>query len=593
MKRLPCGQCWTRLSLASRLMIVAALAMLLGGTALLYITVRSMAESYHAELAEQLNDGLDSLTVVLGEQAVVGDYATIQQMLDGRVKRRNVSLVGWADADGKSLVARGKPILLQAPDWFVEWAGSPHFDSERNLEVGGQSYGKIFMRLTTAPTMNQIWHTFAWQLQIILFGGMLFFVLSALSLKYGLRPLYKLTQGAARFGQGDYSVRIAPNSVPELLPSIHAFNDMAGKIEGLLVSLQEREGILKESEGKLRDITSSLGEGIYMLDRDWRLSFMNPEAERLLGWSEAELLGKDAHLLLHRHPDGSKMAHEDCPIRRANFAGETYRSSDEAFVRRDGSKFFVSLVSAPILKNGVVAGSVAAFFDTTERRRVEETLRKFSRALEQSANSVVITDLQGNIEYVNPMFCENTGYTAGEAIGRNPRILKSGETAPEDYKRLWDTIIAGDVWRGEFHNRRKDGSLYWESASIAPIRSEKGEITHFVAVKEDITWRKEAEEALRGLNETLEQRVKAEVAKNREKDHMLIHHGGDGRNDRQYRAPMAAAAQCTRITVEQYPGCPRSRRARPGLSRRIGRQGAAADRQNVQHHRRFPQLFQA
>lgn len=190
MKRLPCGQCWTRLSLVSRLMIVAALAMLLGGTSLLYITVRSMAESYHAELAEQLNDGLDSLAIVLGEQAVVGDYATIQQMLDGRVKRRNVSLVGWTDADGKSLVARDKPIPLQAPDWFVEWVDCPHLGSERNLEVGGQSYGKIFMQLTTAPTINQIWHTFAWQLRIILFGGLLFFVLSALSLKYGLRPLY-------------------------------------------------------------------------------------------------------------------------------------------------------------------------------------------------------------------------------------------------------------------------------------------------------------------------------------------------------------------------------------------------------------------
>jgi len=385
-KRLPCGQCWTNLSLASRLMIVAALAMLLGGTSLLYITVRSMADSYHAELAEQLNDGLDSLAIVLGEQAVVGDYATIQQMLDGRVKRKNVSLAGWTDAGGKSLIARDKPIPLQAPDWFVDWVGSPHYDSERNLEVGGQSYGKIFMRLTTVPTMNQIWHTFAWQLQIILFGGSLFFVLSALSLKYGLRPLYQLTQGAARFGQGDYSVRIVPGGVPEILPSIHAFNDMAGRIEGLL-----------------------------------------------------------------------------------------------------------------------------------------DAQRKYMRALEQSANSVVITNALGDIEYVNPRFCEATGYTLEESIGQNPRILKSGETTPEEYQHLWASITVGGVWRGEFHNRRKDGSLYWESVSIAPVRNEKDVITHFVAVKEDITRRKEAEESLRRLNETLEQRVKEEVAKNREKDHLLIH----------------------------------------------------------------------
>ncbi|HUW50525.1 MAG TPA: PAS domain S-box protein [Sulfuricella sp.] len=522
MKKLSCVRCWGRLSLASRVLLVAMLAILLGGPALLYVTVRNSADSHNAELAEQLDDALGSLVIVLGEQAVVGDYATIQQILDLRVKRRNTALITWTDSSGKTLVARDQAVAMRAADWFVKWVDSPHFDGERKLEVGGQSYGRISVRLTTAPAMNLIWDMFVRQLQIILFGGTLFLVLAAILLRCGLRPLQQLKQGAECFGQGDHSVRLALGGTPDVLPAIHAFNDMAGKIEGLLGSQQERENILKESEGRLHDITSSLGVGVCMLDRDCRLNFMNPEAERLLGWSEAELFGKYMHLLLHRRPGEVETTLDDCPIRRTNLAGKTYRSADEIFVRRDGSTFFVSLVSAPILKNGVVTGSVMAFFDITERRQAEEKLRKFSRALEQSANSVVIADLEGTIEYVNPRFCDATGYTMEEVIGQNPRILKSGETSHEEYQQIWNTITAGDVWRGEFHNRRKDGSLFWESASIAPIRNEKGQITHFVAVKEDITRRKEAEEQMKRLNETLEQRVHEEVACNREKDHMLI-----------------------------------------------------------------------
>ncbi len=375
------------MSLVSRLMLVASFALLLGGAALLYATVTNMANSYQAELSEQLDDGLDLLVIALGEQAVLGgDYATIQQILDVRAKRRNIAVISWVDSTGKNIVARNEPVLLEAPDGFAQWLGLPPLAGERSVEVGGQPYGSVFMRLSIAPTVNLIWATFIWQLQVIAIGGILFFALTFALLKHGLRPLSLLAHGAARFGQGDYSARIVPGGVPEILPSIHAFNDMAGRIEGLL-----------------------------------------------------------------------------------------------------------------------------------------DAQRKYTRALEQSANSVVITNVKGDIEYVNPRFCESTGYTPEEVIGQNPRILRSGETTPEEYKHLWGRITSGGVWRGEFHNRRKDGSLYWESASIAPIRNEKGVITHFVAVKEDITRRKEVEDDLWHLNKSLEQRVRIEVAKNREKDHLLIH----------------------------------------------------------------------
>jgi len=131
-----------------------------------------------------------------------------------------------------------------------------------------------------------------------------------------------------------------------------------------------------------------------------------------------------------------------------------------------------------------------------ERRQAEQKLRQYSRALEQSANTVIITDRNGAIEYVNPKFSEITGYSQAEVIGANPRILKSGQTSHKQYQLLWQTIVDGGEWHGEFRNRRKDGALYWESATIAPIRDDQGTITHFVAIKEDITQRKKTQAAL-------------------------------------------------------------------------------------------------
>jgi PAS domain S-box-containing protein len=132
----------------------------------------------------------------------------------------------------------------------------------------------------------------------------------------------------------------------------------------------------------------------------------------------------------------------------------------------------------------------------TERQRAENELRKISRAVEQSPASIVITDTTGAIEYVNPKFVQLTGYTLEEAIGKNPRILKSGEKPTEEYKHLWDLITAGNEWRGEFHNKKKNGELYWESAVVSPITNSQGVVTHFIAVKEDITERKQTEQAL-------------------------------------------------------------------------------------------------
>ena len=127
--------------------------------------------------------------------------------------------------------------------------------------------------------------------------------------------------------------------------------------------------------------------------------------------------------------------------------------------------------------------------DRAQRREAEARVRVLSMAVEQSPVAVMITDTHGVITYVNPCFCANSGYEAHEAVGRTPDIVKGGETSPEEYRTLWQTITSGHVWRGMFHNRRKDGSYYWDEASISPVRDLSGNISHFVGITLDVTER--------------------------------------------------------------------------------------------------------
>ena len=222
----------------------------------------------------------------------------------------------------------------------------------------------------------------------------------------------------------------------------------------------------------------------------------NRAFETFTGWTRDELVGKTVYQIfgnthatrqeeleqeIVRH--GSTVARE---IEVQNGAGENRQVHFHAapFVSGDG---------------GPVAGFVGALLDITDRMRDEEKLRKLSRAVDQSPTSIVITNVNGAIEYVNPAFEILTGYTREEAMGENPRILKSGLTPPEVYRDMWMQLQSGNVWRGELANRKKNGEIFWETASISPVRNHDGETTHFVAVKQDVTARKHLDDELSRL----------------------------------------------------------------------------------------------
>ncbi len=206
------------------------------------------------------------------------------------------------------------------------------------------------------------------------------------------------------------------------------------------------------------------------------------------------MLAGPQHWVAAVHPDDIDRVH----AASAQLLATGHAQSEYRIVRPDGSVRWL-YDRASIIRdeygNALRLGGIAS--DITERKLAEEQVRLLSAAVEQSPASIVIADPQGDIQYVNPKFTELTGYTFDEVAGRSARILKSGHTSPEEYRELWDTITSGGIWRGEFQNRKKNGELYWENALISPIHDDAGKISRFIAVKEDITARRQVENALR------------------------------------------------------------------------------------------------
>jgi len=235
--------------------------------------------------------------------------------------------------------------------------------------------------------------------------------------------------------------------------------------------------LLEEQEHRLRWLIATTSDGI-MIQRDARIIECNRLFETMTGYSREELLGMDARRLV------PKEYHPMLDERIRSGSEEPYEIEG---VRKNGARFPALLVPRNLgEQNGVPILGISVR-DLTIERRQRLKLERLSKAVQHAAEAIVITNAEGTIEYVNPAFTEITGYSAAEAIGQNPRILKSGRQDEAFYQTLWSTITSGKVWRGRFVNRRKDGTLYHEQAAIAPVRDDAGRITQFVAVKRDIT----------------------------------------------------------------------------------------------------------
>ncbi|MEN8168103.1 MAG: PAS domain S-box protein, partial [Pseudomonadota bacterium] len=257
----------------------------------------------------------------------------------------------------------------------------------------------------------------------------------------------------------------------------------------------------RDYEQRFRHTLENMDLAAVALNRQGVVTFCNDYFLRMTGWMRSEVEGRD--WLGKFAPD--ELRDEVASVIKLMDSPEQFPSRYENQVKtRDGNLRLIAWNNTLSYDaEGKVIGVTGIGEDITVKRESEIELLKLYQAVEQSPSTVLITDRNGNIEYANPKFTEVSGYTFAEVKGQNPRLMKSGETTPEEYSNLWTTVMSGQEWRGEFHNRKKNGELYWESAAISAIRNPEGDITHFLAVKEDITEHKRLQAVVETRNQEL------------------------------------------------------------------------------------------
>ena len=253
---------WRNWGLVSRLMLAVGTAIITGGGVQTYLLMAEGAAEHSARLKRELNETLTFMAPLIADQALLGEYAVIDQLLKKQVQKGEIESFQWTDKDGRKLVARDKPDTLDAPSWFTGVASIERAEESMDVTSGGVGYGRLHATTTTNKAHNRLWQQFVKQLQIVVVTLFLMLQFIWLIFRGNLGTLRMLAEGANRFSQGDHAVRIEPEGAPEVVLAAEAFNNMANNTESLLASLGK-----SESKNKLlATIVEQSSEAIWTKD---------------------------------------------------------------------------------------------------------------------------------------------------------------------------------------------------------------------------------------------------------------------------------------------------------------------------------------
>jgi two-component system cell cycle sensor histidine kinase/response regulator CckA len=271
-------------------------------------------------------------------------------------------------------------------------------------------------------------------------------------------------------------------------------NSNKGEIIGSWIDISKRKSVeeaLKKSEESYRLLVENLTDTIFSLDNKGIIRYISPAGQQIFGEYIENLINQPLRDFIY--PED--LAEWDLKFKKV--VSGTSGICDYRITTKTNEVRYVRCSYRPVYTKNHVTNITGILTDITIQKRNEEEIKKLSLAVEQSPSSVIITDINGNIEYVNKKLTELIGYSREELIGQNPRIFKSGHTPEHVYKELWSTILSGRTWHGEIKNKKKDGSLILEDIIISPMINDKGSITHFVGIREDVTKQRMLEEQLR------------------------------------------------------------------------------------------------
>jgi PAS domain S-box-containing protein len=352
-------------------MLAVGIAIITGGGVQTALLVAEGASEHSARLLREQKETLAFLAPLVADQALVGEYEAISQLLKNQVKKGEVDRFAWTDRDGKTLVAQDAPDKLDAPGWFARLVTIEHSDQSIDVVAGGVGYGTLSATMTPTRAHNRLWTQFVKQLQIVAVTLFLMLQFIWLIFRGNLGTLRMLAEGANRFSQGDHAVRIEPAGAPEVSVAAEAFNNMANNIESLIASLGK-----SESKSKLlATIVEQSSEAIWTKDLAGNITSWNSGAATMFGYSPTEVIGQALSVV------ESTPQEEEARMRRL-MAGDKF-SYDAKAITRAGMAIDIQVAVAPLLDDAnQCIGSIAVARDVTQHKRSEEALRMAREAAE-------------------------------------------------------------------------------------------------------------------------------------------------------------------------------------------------------------------
>src|SRR5262245_14103162 len=373
MKNMRVFRFWRNWGLISRLMLAVGVAIVAAGGVQTALLVAEGRSDHSARLLREQTEALVFLAPLVADQALIGEYAAIGQLLKNQVKKGEIAELSWTDKDGKTLLGHDAEDKLDAPAWFARVAAIEHMEQSVEVTAGGVGYGTLTASMSPVRAQNRLWFQFVKQLQIV--GATLFLMLQFIWLIFrgNLGTLRMLAEGANRFSQGDHAVRIDPEGAPEVQLAAEAFNNMANNTEHLIASLGQ-----SESKNKLlATIVEQSSEAIWTNDLDGQITSWNSGAAAMFGYTPEDAIGQTLKI-------GESTPAEDRERLQRLRAGEKF-AYDAAAKTRAGSPLDIQVAVAPLLDGNRCIGSIAVARDVTQHKRSEEALR-LAREAAEAAN---------------------------------------------------------------------------------------------------------------------------------------------------------------------------------------------------------------